>query len=330
MKQVNKQLIRKGVLGTGVMALALASGFAQAAFVSDWGYSTDAVFSAPTWDADTGGLTTTSATELSWGNASGNFQSPGSNAADNRSALTVGNFAVSPETKTGGGPATSAQLGRPVTVSTDAIFTGSEIGRGTSFTHWNNPILASFKTLTGATITDTINLYPTVNPNGTYSSPPEISGPTLTFDFKFRETPNGGGDGGNGLCANGATATNANPCGDLFGYTGVDVLNISFGYEDFTYYIQFLTLNADGSVDTIGIGHLASGECWSLGLGGTQGSSATGSCFGFKTAEAASTTERFGFAITSEPISIPEPGTLALLGLGLLGIGHSLRRKIAA
>ena len=75
-------------------------------------------------------------------------------------------------------------------------------------------------------------------------------------------------------------------------------------------------------VDTIGIATLTAGECDALDL--------DHGCFGFRTLEGQSTTERFGFAITSAPISVPEPGSLALLGLGLFGISRIMRRKTAA
>ena len=254
----------------------------------------------------------------------GNFQIPTnpSNSDLNRSALTVGNVVTG--ALTGGGPATSTQLGRQVAVSNDAIFIGNEIGYGTSFTHWNNPITSTFKTLTGGLITDSITLFPDALANGNIDPPNNTnpqSGPTLTFDFKFLETTN---QPQSGICADGLgwNAGGRNGCPDLFGFQGTSVINLSFAYLGDTYYIQFLTLDANLGVDTIGIGTLTAGECTALNL--------NNGCFGFRTQEGQSTTERFGFAITAAPISVPEPGSLALLGLGLFGIGRMMRRKIAA
>lgn len=319
MTQHTNAMKLRTIVAASTMAFGLAAGSAQAATMQ-WGYSTDLQFTgSPTFSGGSG-TTTQSAYELSWGSTGGNYQTDTGNSNTNRSALTVGSFANSPETLNNGSPATSAQLGRPVDVSMDAIFTGNEIGRGTSFTHWNNPLSSNFSTLTGSTFTDTITLYPNVNPDGSYASTPNVSGPTLTFNFKFSETLNGGDS--NGRCADGTLASSwTGGCPDLLGYTGVNVINNAFTYGADTYYAHILQLKADGTVDSIGIGHLTNGECGILGL--------ANGCFGFRTFEAAHTTHRFGFGITLTTISVPEPGSLALLGVGLLGLGALRRRNKA-
>lgn len=324
MKMLNQHPFRKSVFSLSALALALAASSSLAGpLVTEWGYTTSVVFQSGsvTWNQGTGaapygdGTTTATASELSWGATGEDFQNPDSEAT-NRSAITAGT--VTTGALTGGVAATSVQLGRPVSLGYDANITGTEIGLGTSFTHWNNPIWNTYDSLAGATIVDTITLYPNVNPDGTYTSPPEITGPTLTFAFSFLETTN---DPASGFCADGSNQNAVYPggCPDLFGYEGTEVINQAFNYDGNDYYIQFLTLNADLSIDTIGVQQLTNGECSVLGL--------DNGCYGFRTLEGQETTARFGFAITAEPISIPEPGSLALLALGFLGVGFATRRK---
>ena len=306
-------------LTAGLFGMSVLATTAQAAVVTQWSYSTNAVFSNASF-SDGSGVQISNPSELSWGrsptlNPAGNFQNPGTDPFFNRSALTVGNFAASPETKVGGGPATGS-----IATDMNGILTTAEIGKGISLTHWNNVLDGARATLLGATITDTITLTPQLPVAGS-----ALTGPTLTFSFNFRETPNDGNN--NGVCADGLSAVGnygysaaGGGCPDLFGFTTTSVVNQSFVYDSVTYFASVLFLNADGSLDSIGIPQLLAGECSALGFGSTT-------CFGFKTFEGQATTKRFGVAISAEPLPVPEPGTLALMGLAILGLGAIRARK---
>ena len=284
---------------TAALGLSLVCSVVSAGpIVTQWTYDTDSTFSGAQFDSGTGSQTASSY-ELSWGNGAGDFQ----NTNSNRSALTIGSDASA--NRTGGGPVTGAIN---TTIGGTPDLSQGEVSFGTTFTHWNNPIDASYATLLRAVVDDTLTLTP-LTPLGGSS----VDAPTLAFNFEFRETPNGG------PCA-GGTST---PCGDLFGFAGTPNLNLPFTYDDVNYFASIFVLDPD--LTSSPIQFLNDGQCDALGF--TSGPSGQ-RCQGFLTNESAWTTIQFGFAITTDPISVPEPASIALLGIGLAGLGFRRRRLV--
>lgn len=172
---------------------------------------------------------------------------------------------------------------------------GAPAGPTASITHWNNVIASSADELASAEITSVLNLAPFLPNVG-----PDFDLDPLILTIKFEETPNGGG------CSIGSS-----PCPDIFVLTGgLESLSQTFGLGQITYEVSIIPLV---------------GSLFGLPPAACAEAGAAPGCIGFTTPENADTTLKFGFVITQ----VPEPGTLSLLGLGLVG-GAVLRRRKTA
>jgi len=201
------------------------------------------------------------------------------------------------------------QGGTPVTpyASTPVITNGAAVDN-VIITHRNQPITGN--TLTSVDILSTLYLTPLAPAGGTVGP----IGP-VTFAINFAETPNSANP-----CANGAangSGVNINGCADIF-VIDQQSLNFAFNFQDpdgptvRTYYLSFFER-------TGGFHSLPSAACGAAG--------ATTPCLGFMTPENQNTPAQFAVTITSQPVTIPEPGTLALLGIALTGLGLTRRRR---
>lgn len=189
------------------------------------------------------------------------------------------------------GPASPAPRSSIVisgSVTGNNLHTNGAAVDGATFTHNNFVIPNTSSYLTSASILNQVTLTPFMPPG------PGLTPFTTTFAINFQETRNDAG-----TCPPSSTSV----CDDIFVLTNPGAQSFSFPLNGTTYTV---------ALDIMGLTTLSDEACSRAG--------AASGCQGVLTQEDRSNVITTQFSITAQNAPVPEPGTLSIMGLGLVGL----------